>query len=277
MTSSPPLTFARVNGVNIHYALREPAGGAGGKPALVFINSLGTDFRIWNMVATAFAKDWQMVLHDKRGHGLSELKPFPYEMDDHVGDVLGLLDHLGIQKFIPIGVSVGGMISMGLLHRAPGRIAAAVLCDTGHKIGTNEIWDPRIETALKKGIEPMADAVMERWFPQHYRDANPDQLAGWRNMLTRIPAEGYAGTCAALRAADYTSSVPDIKVPVLCITGENDLSTPPTLGRELAGLIRGAEYAEVPGSGHLPMIDNADVVISLLKTFLDRAGSSVWQ
>ena len=273
MTSSPPLTFARVNGVNIHYALREPAGGSADRPALVFINSLGTDFRIWNAVAGAFADKWTIVLHDKRGHGLSELTPFPYAMDDHVGDVLALLDHLGVQSFIPVGVSVGGMISMGLLHRAPERIPAAVLCDTGHRIGTNEIWDARIDTALNKGIEPMADAVMERWFPQHYRESHPAELAGWRAMLTRGPAEGYAGTSAALREADYTGTVPDISVPVLCITGENDLATPPELGKALAGLIPGAEYAQVDGSGHLPMIDNAGAVIDLLKPFLARTSA----
>lgn len=271
MSASPPLTFARVNGVNLHYRDRRPSGGGGGRPALVFINSLGSDFRIWNTVADAFADNWRIVTHDKRGHGLSEAPRGPYSMDDHVGDVLALADRLGIDTFVPIGVSVGGMISMGLLHRAPARIPAAVLCDTGHKIGTLELWETRIATALNDGIEPMADAILERWFPQHFHAAHPEQLAGWRAMVTRTPGHGYAGTSAALRDADYTSTVTEIGVPVLCLGGEYDLSTPPALMRELTALIPGASFAQVDGAGHLPMIDRPEAVTGLIGGFLARA------
>ena len=86
------MAFARVNGVVIHYDLRGPAK----KPAVVFSNSLGTDFRIWDAVAERLERDFRLVFYDKRGHGLSEATPQPYAMTDHVGNLAGLIDYLDL-------------------------------------------------------------------------------------------------------------------------------------------------------------------------------------
>ncbi|MFN0262375.1 3-oxoadipate enol-lactonase [Tepidamorphus sp. 3E244] len=271
MSPTSPLSFARVNGVNIHHKLfTPPGGGDDGRPVIVLINSLGTDFRIWNTVIEAIENDWRILAYDKRGHGLSQAKPFPYAMDDHVDDLLGLLDHLGIDRVVVAGVSVGGMISLGLLARAPGRVAGAMLCDTGHRIGTRELWDTRIETAMEQGLHPLAQGTLERWFPEPFREQYPEQLVGWRAMLTRTTAAGYAGTSAAIRDADFTEAAGHVAVPVLCITGEHDMATPTELGRELAGLIPGAEFAQVDGAGHLPMIDQSAQLIELMGGFLKK-------
>lgn len=98
------MAFARVNGIVLHHDVR----GNADAPALVFSNSLGTDFRIWDEVAARLAGDFRIVLYDKRGHGLSEAPPAPYTIDDHVGDLAALLDHLGIARAAVVGLSVGG-------------------------------------------------------------------------------------------------------------------------------------------------------------------------
>lgn len=67
------MAFTRVNGVVLHHDVR----GNADAPALVFSNSLGTDFRIWDEVAARLARDFRIVLYDKRGHGLSEAPPAP--------------------------------------------------------------------------------------------------------------------------------------------------------------------------------------------------------
>ena len=109
------MRFVRVNGVVIHHAMR----GASNRPTIVFSNSLGTDFRIWNAVADALADDYRLVFYDKRGHGLSEATPAPYALTDHVGDLTALLDHLGIKSATIVGLSVGGMIAQGLAALRP--------------------------------------------------------------------------------------------------------------------------------------------------------------
>ena len=70
------MAFIRANGVVLHHqVLGRPDG-----PALVFINSLGSDLRIWQEVAPAFLESCRVVLYDKRGHGLSDAPPAPYTM-----------------------------------------------------------------------------------------------------------------------------------------------------------------------------------------------------
>ena len=81
----------------------------------------------------------------------------------------------------------------------------------------------------KDGLESLADAVLERWFTPDFRTRRKTDLAGYRNMLVRQDAVGYAATCGAVRDADFTETVSAIKVPVLCIGGDQDGSTPPEL------------------------------------------------
>lgn len=261
------MAFARVNGVVIHHELRGPAGA----PVIVFSNSLGTDFRIWNAVAAKLEDSFRLVFYDKRGHGLSEATPAPYALSDHVADLSALLDHLGIARAAVVGLSVGGMIAQGLAALHPDKVAALVLCDTAHKIGTEALWNDRIAAVTGKGIASLAGAVMERWFTPAYRTPDNPDFVGYTAMLTRTTVEGYAGTCAALRDANLTESTRALTVPTLLIVGDQDGSTPPELVRGTAELIRGSEFRIIEGAGHLPNIEQPDAVADLVRTFLRNA------
>ena len=81
-----------------------------GKPTgspLVFINSLGTDLRIWDQVVPHFAERYHIIRYDKRGHGLSDCPPAPYSIRDHATDLANLLDYLEVAQAILVGISVG--------------------------------------------------------------------------------------------------------------------------------------------------------------------------
>ncbi|EKF41247.1 3-oxoadipate enol-lactonase [Nitratireductor indicus C115] len=260
------MAFARLNGVVIHHEVR----GDPSKPAVVFSNSLGCDFRIWNKVAAELADDYRLVLYDKRGHGLSEAPPQPYSMDDHIDDLVALLDHVGVDRAAVIGLSVGGMIAQGLAIRYPERVTALVLCDTAHKIGDDALWNMRIETVNTKGISALTDSIMQRWFMPEYRTPDNPDFVGYTAMLTRTTTDGYAGTSAALRDTDYTELTRKLKVPTLCLGGDHDGSTPPSLMRELASLIEGSEYTVIENAGHLPCIDQPARTASVISDFLGR-------
>jgi len=259
------MPFATLNGVTLHFdLLGEPAT----RPVIVFSNSLGTDFRIWDAVIDALGDGYAYLLYDKRGHGLSDAPPAPYVMDDHIGDLAALMDHVGLGRGIVCGLSVGGLIAQGLYQKRPDLVRALVLCDTGHKIGTAEMWNDRIAAVERDGIASIADAILERWFSPAYRRPDNPAFAGYRNMLVRTPVAGYAGTGAAIRDTDYTAAAGRIGCPTLCMVGEHDGATPPALVQELAGLVPDARCDVIAGAGHLPCLEQPAVVASLLRDFI---------
>lgn len=259
------MQFAFLNGIAIHY---QTIGAPKGKPTLVFANSLGTDFRIWRDVIVRLAGDYAILTYDKRGHGLSDIGDTPYEMDDHVSDLEALLDHLEVRDAIICGLSVGGVIAQGLYARRKDLVRALILCDTAPKIGDTESWNARIRTVEESGIAALADGILERWFTPEFRRADNAEFIGYRNMLTRSPAAGYAGTCAALRDCDYTEQARQIGVPTLCVVGEEDGSTPPDMVLDMAKRIPAARYEVIEGAGHIPCVEQPDALVAVMRAFI---------
>lgn len=251
--------FLRVNGVALHYADDGPRHAR----AIVFANSLGCDFRIWDGVVARLS-GYRLIRYDKRGHGLSEATPAPYAMDDHIADVAALMDHMKVSNAILVGISVGGMIAQGLAAARPDLVARLVLCDTAAKIGTRDMWNERIAAVRENGIASIAPGILEKWFTPGFRQPDNADFTGYTAMLTRTPVEGYAGTAAAIRDADFTVSTGRLKLPTLVLVGDQDGSTPPALVRATAELIAGARFEIVADAGHLPCIERADETARLI-------------
>lgn len=262
------MQFASINGNVIHYADEGRREGA----AMVFVNSLGTDFRIWDGVVARFGGHMRCLRYDKRGHGLSGAPAAPYRMEDHVSDLEALLSHVGVARAVLCGISVGGVIASALAARRPELAAGLILCDTAHRIGNDELWNGRIAAVEKDGIAAISDSILDRWFPRAYRAAHPADFAGYRNMLERTPVAGYSGTCAALRDADNTEAVKRLSMPVLLLVGSNDGSTPPDLVRSTHELIPGSRFVVIDGPGHLPCIEKPAEMARLIGEFLKENG-----
>ena len=259
-----------IDGIHIHYQRK----GHANAPLVVFANSLGTDLRIWNGVLDCLGGRIQSICYDKRGHGLSDAPAAPYTLDNHIDDLAGLLDHLRVDRAIFCGVSVGGMIALGLAARRPGMVRGLILCDTAHKIGSDDLWNQRIEAIRRNGMESIADSVLERWFSPSFRQALPEAVAGWRNMLVRTPVDGYVGTCAALRDADLTADAKKLNVPVRCLCGSEDGATPPGLVRSMSNLIPRSRFQLVDGAGHLPCIEGPDQLAAVIRDLIEETNDA---
>lgn len=259
------MPFSDSGGITLHYQHR-PVGQ--GRRHLVFINSLGTDFRIWDAVTAGLDGSVATLTYDKRGHGLSDIGATPYTIEDDVDDLLGLLDRLGIDEIVLCGLSVGGLIALGVAGRRPDLVKGLILCDTAHKIGTVEGWNTRIAAVEKNGIASLADSILKLWFTPRFHAERKPELDGCRNMLSRQPVAGYAATCAALRDADYTEVAKAIGVPTLCLVGDQDGSTPPAVVRSLADLVPGAQFEIIESAGHIPCIEQPEKLVTLIRRFL---------
>jgi 3-oxoadipate enol-lactonase len=255
------------NGINLHCRVEGPAAGT----PVVFSNSLGTDFRVFDALPPLLLPGLRFIRYDKRGHGLSDATPAPYRMADHVADLAGLLDALKVKRAVIVGLSIGGLITLGLAASRPDLVRAIVLMDSAHKIGTDEMWNGRIDAVRKGGIAAIADGVMERWFSPGFRK-EPANVAGWRNMLTRTTVDGYAGSSTAIRDVDYEREARALAVPVLGIAGSFDLATPPDLVKGTVAIIPKARFVLIEGAGHLPCVEAPEKVAAAVNQFFKENG-----
>ncbi|ONH56477.1 3-oxoadipate enol-lactonase [Pseudomonas cedrina] len=237
------MAFVQLAEGELHYQLDGPVEA----PVLVLSNSLGTDLHMWDIQIPAFTRHFRVLRLDTRGHGKSLVTPGPYSIEQLGRDVIALLDALGIARAHFCGLSMGGLIGQWLGINAGQRLHRLVVCNTAARIGTPEVWNPRIETVLRDGAAAMValrDASIARWFTADFAAANPHQAKLITDMLAATSPEGYAANCAAVRDADLRDQLASIKVPTLVIAGTEDAVTPPAGGHFIQNHVKGAEYAE---------------------------------
>jgi 3-oxoadipate enol-lactonase len=244
----------------MHYRIDGAASGS----TVVFANSLGTDLRLWDALLPHLPTGFRYIRYDKRGHGLSDLGG-PVTASDLADDAAALIQHLGGPVTF-VGLSIGGLIAQTLAARHPALVKAVVISNSAAKLGTAEAWQARIDAVRAGGLASIADAVMERWFAPAFR--NSPAVTPWRNMMIRTPEAGYIAACGALATADQTEATRALRLPALVIAGAEDGSTSPDLVRATASLIPGAAFHIIPGTGHLPCVENPTAYAAILSPFL---------
>lgn len=241
--------------------------GAADRPLLVFSNSLGVTQGMWDAQAAALQSRFRLLRYDTRGHGASGTGADPYRVDRLGRDVLALLDHLKVEKARFCGLSMGGLTGMWLGRHAAHRFERIALCNTAALIGTRELWDGRIAQVMKSGLASIADGIVERWFSDAFRAANPKEVARVKTLLGAASDKGYAAACAAIRDADLRADLKSIALPTLVIAGRFDQSTPPDQGRSVAAEIPGSRFVELKAA-HLSNIEAAAEFTRTLGDFM---------
>ena len=237
---------------------------------VVFANALGTDLRLWDKVVARLPEGYRLIRYDARGHGLSSSPAGPYGMGTLVRDAERLIEAVSAGPCVFVGLSLGGMVAQALAVKRLDLVRGLVLSNTAAKIGTAQVWADRIAAVRKGGIEAVADATLDRWFPKPFRTLPEAQ--GWRTMLTRQPVEGWTGCASAIAGTDLMTPTSGLRLPVLAIAGAHDGSTPADLVRETAELIPGSRFHLIRGAGHLPCVDRPDDYAAALAGFLAAIG-----
>ncbi len=245
--------------MTLHYADDGPRDA----PALMFAGSLGATLAMWEPQLT-LAGPFRVIRIDHRGHGGSPVPPGPYAMPDLAGDVLSLLDELGLGRVAFCGLSLGGMVGMYLGSEHPGRLSSLTLCCTSAHFADRGPWLDRIAAVEAGGTASVADAVVSRWFTPAWGAAHPDVVAALRNQIADTPDQGYLGCCRAIAAWDHRERLGAVAVPTLVIGGADDPSTPvEPHARTLVEGIPGARLEVLPGA-HLATIESAEQATRLI-------------
>jgi 3-oxoadipate enol-lactonase len=159
------------------------------------------------------------VVRLRRGDVIGELALLTLET--LAEDARGLLQALGITRTHFMGLSRGGMSGQLLALQAPQRLHSLILCDTMSRVPTEAkpLWDERIHTAETRGMEPLVQPTLERWFTAPFREQGHEVIDKVRTMIHTTPTRGYAGGCHAIAARNLTERLKAITVPTLVVVG----------------------------------------------------------
>jgi 3-oxoadipate enol-lactonase len=234
---------------------------------LVLLGSLGSTVEMWRPQLPAFT-DRRVIRVDHRGHGGSPVPVGPYTVSELAGDVLALLDHLGLDRVDYAGLSLGGMVGMYVASEAPGRINRLTLLATTAHFPDPTPWIERIKAVSEGGTEAIATATVARWFTPAYARAHPDVVAEAEAMVRDTPDVGYLGCSQAIRDWNHERRLGAITAPTLLVGGSADPSTPiDPHARTIAAAIPGVRF-DVVDAAHLLSVERADEVNALIAEHL---------
>ena len=264
-----------LDGVTIAY---DVIGDDGADP-VVLICGCGQPAVAWQLAIGPglVAAGYRVVMFDNRGVAPSSSPPAPYSVADMVGDTIGLLNHLEIERTRLAGHSMGGWVAetMAIVH--PDRVRAAAFLGSCN-LGT--AWEKAITTVerdlsrLDYAMPPLFYATETlRYLPN--ADLQQDEVVeSWLALIgdqSPWPNPGRLGQYeACLRWSEdaaRTEAWPTIRVPCLVLAFEHDVDSPPARAREAAAAIPGARVVEIAGASHLAPFTHAEAVTSALVEF----------
>jgi 3-oxoadipate enol-lactonase len=261
---------AIINGWSTDYNIY---GKASGLP-VVFIHGFPFSQEMWRSQVAELSGDHRVITYDVRGHGESEVGDGQYTIEFFVDDLIGLLDHLRIEKAVVIGLSMGGYIALRAIERNPERFRGLVLCDTRSEADTNEGKIKRaanIQSVRTDGVKKYAEGFVKAVFASQTFERNPEAVKFIREIIEKTSRIAIAGTLLALASrTDTTESLSKINVPTLILVGEHDALTPVSAVRSMSEKIRQSELHVVSNAAHLSNLENPEEFNKHLSGFLRR-------
>lgn len=264
----PPSTVITTDGAELKFQME----GNPADPVIVFVNSILTNFSIWDGVAQELTKpknggqSYRVLRYNSRGYSQQAERSNPTSFDILADDLEYLLQRLNIEKVhAVVGVSMGGVTSINFAIRHPDMLEKFVACDcnTASSPANNDAWAQRIELAKTKGIGALADVTAKRWFTE--RSHSTPEFSKVLEMIEQASVLGFEQSAGALCKYDLKPHLASIKTPGLLIAGDGDGKLPEAMQK--FG-ISSTTFKEIPNAGHLPQLENHEAFMEALRSFL---------
>lgn len=269
------------NGLQLHYL----DWGTEGKPPVLFVHGRALTAHTWDLVCLALRKDYHCRALDLRGHGDSDWSPeADYSLDAHCADLEAVVDQLGLDRFILVGMSLGGATSLAYAGRHAERLAALVLVDIGpdtRRAGGRRIAsfvgadreldsiDAFVERAM--AFNPLRRPELLRRSLRHNLRQTPSGKWTWK-YDHRIGGDTTEEARERRRAALW-EAVPRVSCPTLVVRGgQSDVFHDEDAEKLAAALPRGS-WVRIEGAGHTVQGDQPKALVDALVGFFEKARS----
>ncbi|MGW9431960.1 alpha/beta fold hydrolase [Streptomyces decoyicus] len=243
-----------------------------GEP-LVLIHGHPFNRSMWRPQTEHFSRaGWRVIAPDLRGYGDSTVVPGKTPLATFARDLIALLDHLGVERCVLGGLSMGGQIVMECYRLFPERVRGLVFADTFAAAETEDGKAARYamaERLLREGMDGYAHEVLDKMVSPHTIASQPEVAAHVLEMMTSTPPEGAA---AALRGRaerpDYAELLTRVSVPALVVVGTEDAYTPVSDARDIHERIPDSRLTVIEQAAHMPNLEQPNAFNAALDAFL---------
>ncbi len=257
------MPIAELNGNKLYY---EVTGD--GPETIVFSHGAFLDHTLWELVVAELSSDYRCITWDARGHGMSECNgPFTYY--DSVADTLGLLDLVGADSAVFVGMSQGGWLGQRAALTAPDRVRGLVLQGTSvsqltaeEHAGYSQLGQAWVAYGPTGDI---ANAVMGIQFaPSNYDGSR--FLKAWQS---KAPSAWEQVWQTILNRDDITGRMKEISCPVSVVHGSADVAFSLDIANETAGMVSDCTGVTViDGAPHAAALTHPAEVTAAIRSFM---------
>ncbi len=262
----------KVGGVPFNIRIDGPEGA----PWVMLAHGLATNLSMWDDLVEALKADYRCLRYDARGHGDTPATTGDYSFDLLVRDAAAIMDELKAERVHFVGLSMGGMVALGLALDRPGRLASIAVCDARAEADEEYIegWNHRIKIVRDGGMAALVERTLGRWFTPAFLAKPSPTLDKMRLMMGGTSRDGYCGCGAALKALNYGRRLGQIRVPALLLVGAQDLGAPAEIVREMHRAMSGSRYVEIPEAGHISNVEQPALFAAAVRGFLKDIDAS---
>ena len=259
------MPIVRANGIDVYYERM------GSGPPLLWLNGSGSTVEQVAPLLRPYTDRFDVVIHDQRGLGRTDVPTGPYSMADYAADALALLDVLELAHPRVLGISFGGMVAQELAATAPERVARlALLCTSpGGEGGSSYPLHELAKLAPAERARVHGTLLDTRfddaWLADHPNDKAIVDLMGARPE----PTEGAKLQLEARSHHDVWDRLPRITCPTFVASGRYDGIAAPSNGEAIASRIPGARLQLFEG-GHMFMVQDRTATPAIIE-FLEQA------
>ncbi len=241
--------------------------GEGGVP-MVLSHGAGGNHAVWYQQVAPFAADRTVITWDHRGYGRSSDRAGLSGPEVAVGDLLAVLDHLGVDRADLVGQSMGGWTTVGVALARPGLARSLVLADT-----LGGITSPAIEDAWDRRPAARFDTPevlgAHRALGRAFSERHPERAHLYQSLGRMGSADPAVMLPRLMQVTHDESEAARLTMPVLCLVGDGDTLIAPPAVRALAALLPDSRIVELSGCGHSPYFEDPEAWNLAVRRFLD--------
>ena len=242
---------------------------------LVLLHSLLTEMSVFDLVVPLLTQRHRVTRVNLPGFGTSA-PVASNTVSEHADHVARAMDGLSLPPTVDVfGNGFGAFVALELAIRHGARIGRLMVTDTAPSFpeAAKAPFRGMAEKVRGSGVSAILDTAIGRMFPATFRAAHSEVVMARKAALTSADAACFARACLALAGLDLLPRLAGIRNPTLVMCSALDQTTPAALAREVASAISGALYSEIEGSGHCPMLERPEALVSKMQSFISESCS----